>query len=416
MGSAVRVSRREFVLSSGALGAMLALPTGGCASDRIGDRYPGWDPGELDIHFIHTGVGEQTFFIFPDGTTMLLDCGFVKDRKPGYAEAIPPQPSGRLRGGEWVARYLKRITDRKEIDYIAVSHWHDDHVMGLGDVAKEFAFRNWTDHQFPGIGLHNHGASPDSLRFAREFVPAARAKGMKTVPFEVGACGQFELLNDRFARRYRDFEIRNIAANCVIWDGKDGRIDCATPHVRAIGKDGIAENMLSASMRIRYGAFTYYTGGDTERELIGEDGKVFDWEGRVGAVAGPADVCKTNHHAFWNAMHAPFVKAVRARVYLSSVWSPNQVTDRNLPIISSRDLYPGERTIYHGFMPYGKEAELAGKPYLSDFSPKRGHQVVKVAPGGRTYEVYTLTAEDESMTVLDCRRYASHGEGDGYAV
>ena len=404
------VSRREFVRSAGAFGTLLALPTGCRTADCVGRAYPGWNPGELDIHFIHTGVGEQTFLIFPDGTTMLLDCGYVKARRPGYAEAIPPQPSGRLTGGEWVARYISRLTDRKEIDYVAVTHWHDDHVMGLADVAKAFRFRNWTDHQFPGIGLHNHDADPDSLRFAREFIPAARAKGMGTAPFEIGACGQFELLNDRMSRRYRDFEIRNLAANCVIWDGKDGRIDCAEPHVRATGKDGMQENQLSSSMRIRYGAFTYYTGGDTEGKLIGEDGKAFDWEGRVGAVAGAADVCKTNHHAFWNAMHAPFVKEIRARVYLSSVWSPNQVNDRNLPVIASRELYPGDRTIYHGFMPFGKLEELAGKPYLADFSPAQGHAVVKVAPGGWTYDVYTLTAADESMTVLDCRTYRSRAE------
>ena len=404
-------SRRDFVLSAGAFGTLLALPTGCSTTDRIGQAYPGWNPGEMDIHFIHTGVGEQTFFIFPDGTTMLLDCGFVKDRKPGYAEAIPPRPSGERTGGEWVARYISRLTDRREIDYVAVTHWHDDHVLGLPDVAKGFRFRNWTDHQFPLMGQHACGPDTNALRFAREFLPDARAKGMKASPFEVGARGQFELLNDRFARRYRDFEIRNLAANCVIWDGRDGRIDCATPHVRAIGKDEIAENQLSASMRIRYGAFTYYTGGDTERELVGADGKTFDWEGRVGAAAGPADVCKTNHHAYWNAMHAPFVKEIRARVYLSSVWSPNQVNDRNLPIIASRDLYPGERTIYHGFMPYGKETELAGKPYLADLSPAQGHAVVKVAPGGETYEVYTLTTADESMTVLDCRTYRSRNAG-----
>ena len=404
-----KMSRREFVLGAGACGALWTLPMGGCVAGRVGRAYPGWQPGEMDIHFIHTGVGEQTFFIFPDGTTMLLDCGYVAKRRPGYAEAIPPQPSGRLRGGEWVARYLACVTDRREIDYVMVSHWHDDHVMGLPDVAKVFSFRNWTDHQFPGVGLHNRDADPDALRLAREFIPDLRAKGMKASPFAVGARGQFELLNDRASRRYGDFEIRNLAANCVLWDGGDGSVDYAKAHVAAIGKDQIMENQLSAAMRIRYGAFTYYTGGDVELELKGADGKAFDWEQKVGAASGPVDVCKTNHHAFWNAMHAPFVREIRACAYLSSTWSPNQVNDRNLPIIASRDLYPGDRMIYHGFMPIGKREELAGKPYLADFSPAQGHQVVKVAPGGRTYEIYTLSAADESMTILDCRAYASRG-------
>ena len=64
------IDRRGFIgLGAGAVGAWAA---GGCSTER---KYPGWRAGELDIHFIHTGVGEQTFFIFPDGTTMLLDSG-----------------------------------------------------------------------------------------------------------------------------------------------------------------------------------------------------------------------------------------------------------------------------------------------------------------------------------------------------
>ena len=36
--------------------------------DHAFGSYQGWKPGELDIHFIQTGCGEQTFFVFPDGT------------------------------------------------------------------------------------------------------------------------------------------------------------------------------------------------------------------------------------------------------------------------------------------------------------------------------------------------------------
>ena len=60
----MRIGRREFVLSSGAFGALLA---GGCLSNRIGGRYPGWRPGELDIHFIHTGVGGEI-----EGQTLVI--------------------------------------------------------------------------------------------------------------------------------------------------------------------------------------------------------------------------------------------------------------------------------------------------------------------------------------------------------
>ena len=105
----MKMNRREFLSNSLATVALGFV--GGCATvgDAVGCVYPGWKPGELDIHFIHTGTSENTFMIFPDGTTMLLDCGHVKKRKPGYAEALPPMPSGERRAGEWVGRYIKRL-------------------------------------------------------------------------------------------------------------------------------------------------------------------------------------------------------------------------------------------------------------------------------------------------------------------
>ena len=41
----------------------------------VGQAWPGWEPGEFQVHFIYTGVCESMFCIFPDGTSMLLDCG-----------------------------------------------------------------------------------------------------------------------------------------------------------------------------------------------------------------------------------------------------------------------------------------------------------------------------------------------------
>ena len=90
----MEMTRRNFLAAGVALGmagygkvaAREALPC-------VGERYPGWRQGELDIHFIQTGTGEQTFFIFPDGTTMLLDCGDFYWEK--WADHTIPRRPGR---------------------------------------------------------------------------------------------------------------------------------------------------------------------------------------------------------------------------------------------------------------------------------------------------------------------------------
>jgi hypothetical protein len=160
------INRRSFL--SGSAAALIGA-AGGCTSFCGGERYPGWRPGEMDIHFIHTGQGECTFFIFPDGTTMLLDCGYVEVRKPGYAEALPAAPSSKRRSGEWIRRYLERLFPQREIDYLMISHWHSDHVDGLPDVLESFRFKNYYDHQFPFAGKYSTGIDQDQIGIVRRY-------------------------------------------------------------------------------------------------------------------------------------------------------------------------------------------------------------------------------------------------------
>lgn len=48
-----------------------------CQTDaqNVGEKLPEWTLGTMDIHEISTGRGSSTFFILPDGTTMLYDAG-----------------------------------------------------------------------------------------------------------------------------------------------------------------------------------------------------------------------------------------------------------------------------------------------------------------------------------------------------
>ncbi len=398
------ITRREF-LGSG------ALATGAFASGCSGQkRYPGWREGELDIHFIHTGVGEQTFFIFPDGTTMLLDCGDTHHAK--YMTDVPPMPSGARLGGDWTARYIKRLIRKREIDYLLVSHWHGDHVgdpplgcrvnsegrevCGITAVAEEFRFRNYLDHQYPYAGMYARDPDPGAFKMMQEWLPrAARETGMTVQPFRVGACDQIKLLHH--PERYGgNFTVRNIAANAVLWDGKTGTVDYGARHVRAGGDGRIHENRLSAVIRINYGNFSYYSGGDAELTLRGADGKDFNWEELIGKTVGPVNVCKTNHHAGSAGMSAGFVKALRAQVYLSSVWQAGMVHPVSLANMTSRELYPGDRTICFGYIA-GKVRDLASR-HARDLAPA-GHAVIKVARGGASYRVYSLDAADENMRI-----------------
>jgi hypothetical protein len=221
--------------------------------------------------------------------------------------------------------------------------------------------------------------------------------------FEVGALNQIKMLRD--GSSYPEFEVRNIAANAVIWDGADGTVDFGKIHRERTGGKLIHENRLSAVLRFRYGDFSYYTGGDAELTLIGADGREFNWEQMIGRVVGPVSVCKTNHHAGRHGMSPEFVREIRAKAYLSSVWQAKMVDHKSLSSMCSRELYPGERMVCFGHIAHCVKDIAAA--YGDDIPPVQGHTVVRVPPGGATFGVFIVDASDESMRVVYSREFSS---------
>lgn len=405
-----RFSRRGFLASGTAFAVFHSI--GGEPPAHI-RTLPPWKPGEFDIHFIQTGVGEQTFFLFPDGTTMLLDCGDFY--RPQYLAHVPRLPSAARLGGEWVSRYVERIIPERTIDYFVLSHWHSDHcgdpglrsektadgrtVCGITRFAEDFAIRHYFDHQYPRAGVYRLNPDEASLEMMRQWIPYMQRKcGMVPHEFAVGARNQIAMLRSPAA--YPDFSVRNLFANAVYWDGKSGTVDFArryfAAHPDAGGK--IPENSLSLGLRFEYGPFKAYFGGDIDRS---------EYEDVLGPVVGPVDVCKTNHHAFPSSMGAAFCRSVRAQAYMTSVWSPNHISEKNLVNMSSRGLYPGDRVILPGFLPEAKRREYRDRAFMRDFLPEQGHVVFRVAPGGSTFRLFVLSAEDESMRILHQRDFVS---------
>ena len=379
--------------------------------------YGGWKPGELDIHFIQTGCGEQTFFIFPDGTTMLVDCGDMY--RPHYLRHVPRQPSPARLGGEWVSRYVSRVllakdgaprAGRAAIDYFLLTHWHSDHcgapdlrteptadgrrVCGVTRFAEDFDIRHYFDHQSPRQDVWcNAGYDKASLEMMRAWIPFMHDRcGMQAHAFTVGAVDQIRMLGSDAATWAGAFSIRNIHANGVYWDGHGKTVDYKPEFCRRVaGSNGrVYENSLSLGFRLDYGAFSAYFGGDIDFP---------DYESRLAPVIGKVEVCKMNHHGCPSSMGADLCRCLAPKLYFAAIWSPNQVTEKNLVNMASRELYPGERFICPGYLPEVKRRAFAGRDFLADVLPVQGHVVVKVAPGGTGWEFFVLSAADESMTV-----------------
>ena len=417
------VNRREFIK----VGACAALGAVGCVkvpqrlAPRVGAEYPGWSAGELDIHFINTGVGEQTFFIFPDGTTMLLDCGDGFSRKC-VDVIVPRRPSSERLGGEWVSRYVQRLVTGRAIDYFLLSHWHGDHcgslsmrsktlpdgrkVCGVPLFAEDFDIRRYFDHQWPDAVVNPY-TDKGCIKMMHEWIGHMRKRcGMEPGRLEVGAENQIAMLHGG-AGRY-SFSVRNVCANGVYCDADGNIVDFKPEYAKLYPKikGGVDENVLSAGIRLAYGPFSAFFGGDILTP---------DYERRVGNAVGRVDVCKTNHHACAGQMSEAFCSAVKAQVYLSSVWGLGHVNEKSLGRMASKSLYDGDRIVMYGCLPQERAVEYAGRDFMSVLPPAQGHSVIKVAPGGRTFDALVLSSDDESMRVLYRRSFVSCGSAERVA-
>ena len=115
-------------------------------SPETGKPYAGWKEGDLDLHFIYTGLSESCYHIFPDGTSILIDTGDVPPR-----QGIPVLPDNTRPAGEWVARYIKRVNPAGDrVDYMMCSHFHGDHC-GNNYEHNEMTSGRGEDYRLSGL-------------------------------------------------------------------------------------------------------------------------------------------------------------------------------------------------------------------------------------------------------------------------
>lgn len=384
-----------------------------CNADKVGEPYRGWRSGEMDIHHIYTGHGESNFLIFPDATSMLIDAG---DHDPAY-EVFPymtkPMPDNSRRAGEWIARYIERVNPNKnQVDYLMLSHFHGDHMgsisangemttgrtpdyklVGIPHVGEWIRFgtafdRGYPDYNYPvkigGREVENY------LAFLKHHVEKYSLKQEK---FEVGKLNQISLRHkpEKYAE---NFSIRNLAANGELWDG-EGESTTRYYDLNPANKEGGQnENTKSIAIRIDYGSFSYYTGGDLTWGVRDADNNSINLEAKVGEVCGQVDVCKSNHHAYRDSMHEGFLDAIKAKHYINCTWD----LQHTQPEIMKRMLSKSDCLIFHQYLWPEQMAKHEGEEWTEKVI-EQGHVVVKVYDNGHKYKIYILSAEDEQMII-----------------
>jgi beta-lactamase superfamily II metal-dependent hydrolase len=357
-----------------------------------GGVLPQWTAGTLDIHQINTGLGNAAFLMLPDGTTMMIDAGHRQNVPP---RATPPRPDASRPPGEWIARYVQAM-GAAAIDYGYLTHFHDDHMNALVDVAGRVAVRKmidrgWPDYNYPSAD-HREFAAPAFVQY-RDFLKQGTTTAERLIP---GRADQIVLVHE--PAQYPDFEVRNVASNGNVWTGHGHATAPRFPGLDDVPRDDWpTENMCSNVIRIRYGKFDYFSGGDIPGRPRPGYPEWHDVETPVARAVGAVDAAVVNHHGNRDSQNAFFVATLRPRLWIIPVWSSDHPGHDVLDRMYSERLYPGPRDVFATNMIDANRIVIG--PLLDRLASAQGHVVIRVAPGGATYQVLILDDSAESYRI-----------------
>ena len=380
-------------------------------------KLPNWQPGWMDIHHISTGRGNATYMVFPDGTTLLFDAGEISETHPRTQSARNSSliPDVSKKAHEWIVDYISRnapFPKKTEIDYGIISHFHDDHfgewdttlkssiygdykLTGITGVAEYLNIKKFFDRghlypidlkssQFLSKFQNDEYHLVQTLNNYFSFLKTQQKRGNVYDSIVVGAKDQITLLNH--AEKYPNWSILNICAGGKIATGFKNRESFSLLQ----SGQYVGENPLSVGLKISYGNFDYFTGGDMSGiNSLGlpDDNSV---EAHVAPVIGPVDIATLNHHGNRDAASPTFVRTLRPRVWIQQTWSSDHPGQDVLRRIMSTDLYPGERSLFATDLLRPNVDVIGEKNINQAYTSFSGHILVRVFNGGSEYKMYVL--------------------------
>jgi competence protein ComEC len=228
----------------------------------------------LEMYFIDVEGGQATLVVSPSGQSMLVDTGWSGHNR---------------RDAERIAAAAK-AAGVKKIDYLVITHYHEDHVGGVAQLAAKLPIVNFVDH-----GADAETGKPAEILY-NEY-SAFRAKG-NHIQVKPG---------DTIPMKGLDVRVLSSAGEVLaspLPGAGQPNPDCAGYKPPAPDR---TENGQSIGMVIGYNNFRFLDMGDLTSDR--EYGLVCP-ANKIGAV----DLFLVSHHGMNISNSLPFVHAIHPEV------------------------------------------------------------------------------------------------------
>lgn len=350
-----------------------------------------WQEGVLDIHAISTGRGECFFYIFPDGTTMMVDAGDLYNYTKSGTTDAPAKPSESALPWQTQAAYVRYFmpSGHDALDYFLASHYHIDHIGYFGGGRQEHAqggyllagvtalyervkFNKLLDQSHPDYNVDETKPESASYNYSRFVDYNTANSGLQVERFTVGSGSQIVPLYNPSA--CPGFEVFGVAGNGLAWNGS------------AVVDSGVTtENGMSCAFLLKYGKFDFFTSGDMNVQSICRT--------VANGIGRNIEAMKAHHHMYNEASYN-----IESDVYAPKVVVTQSFYERtDQPNQSIIQTYGGMQDMFFTGIP---ASLVAASPALYGACKcTEGHVVIRVSPGGNEFYVYVLDDTDYAYKV-----------------
>jgi competence protein ComEC len=306
--------------------------------------------GKLRIYFIDVEGGQSTLFVTPAGKSLLIDTGW---------------PGNNFRDADRILAAAKSA-GLSRIDYVLITHYHDDHVGGVPQLVQRIPVSTFIDH---GPNREpDHGATERGYAAFQKVLAETKEKEIVPKP------------GDRLPIQGMDVSVISADGKVIqspLAGAGEPNAFCKKSEIRPPDQ---TENARSLGVLIRFGSLKILDLGDLtwdkERDLMCPDNRL-----------GKVDVLVVSHHGWYQSSSPALVDAIHPHI---AIMDNGAKKGGSIPVLDTVRNVPGIEALWQlHYSDEGSVAHNTQSEYIANLDgPDAGHDIELTASRDGSFSVH----------------------------